>query len=633
MLLPEFVKKYSQSFPLHIKVLRGYCGPSSRLTISTSDTYNIHFIKHTKVVAIKDAHDTPYSIPLNSAIEFGMVYDPNNNHSEAVNGLTFGKVSEIIGLPIPPKVFCALEAFQGEDEKSTLYDNEILVVKQVLKSRFKSKKALKVYSLLTQSEKLLQEDCSGHFTTQPYMVRMHLPEMIEHVINPFPHQAIIFFGAEVYQNPEMEVQVQDLASSVLSKVITMCHCMTETSLIASSLVTNKRRRPYCDCDAEGADLFDIPVNDENLAGIEVAVLTPNTEEETEQLYDDTRSIVEQFNPTRVRSCKDTGSEYSFTAQSLFYSAVRPGCEKMGVEIDTPSSIYVNVQIRRPPLATPPSPPIKPKPQNQKVVQQTVQHHVSQQHMPQTVSQQHMPQMVAQQHMPQTVAQQHMPQTVSQQHVSQTVSQQHMPQTVAQQHMPQTVAQQHMPQTVAQQHMPQTVAQQHMPQTVSQQHMPQTELYETPSQPQAASELNDDDYETVDHDDEVFEYDEVPVSSKQPDKPSIANEAALSTKLGEFQSSTKALEMRITSLESQSKKQTQVTTDLQAVKSSVDQLAKQMEALEAKYQQLSVSQLVSHARPLADMNGGEHDAASSVETNMSTLRFMNILQVSRWFILQ
>ena len=592
MLLPEFVKKYSQSFPLHIKVLRGYCGPSSRLTISTSDTYNIHFIKHTKVVAIKDAHDTPYSIPLNSAIEFGMVYDPNNNHSEAVNGLTFGKVSEIIGLPIPPKVFCALEAFQGEDEKSTLYDNEILVVKQVLKSRFKSKKALKVYSLLTQSEKLLQEDCSGHFTTQPYMVRMHLPEMIEHVINPFPHQAIIFFGAEVYQNPEMEAQVQDLASSVLSKVITMCHCMTETSLIASSLVTNKRRRPYCDCDAEGADLFDIPVNDENLAGIEVAVLTPNTEEETEQLYDDTRSIVEQFNPTRVRSCKDTGSEYSFTAQSLFYSVVRPGCEKMGVEIDTPSSIYVNVQIKRPPLATPPSPPIKPKPQNQKVVQQTVKQHVSQQHM------------------------------------HQTVAQQHMPQTVAQQHMLQTVAQQHMPQTVAQQHMPQTVAQQNVSQMVAQQHMSQTESHETPSQPQAASELNDDDYETGDHDDEVFEYDEVPVSSKEPDKPSIANEAALSTKLSEFQSSTKALEMRITSLESQSKKQTQVTTDLQTVKSSVDQLAKQMEGLEAKYQQLSVSQLVSHARPLADMNGGEHDAASSVETNMSTLRSMNILQVSR-----
>ena len=535
MLLPEFVKKYSESFPLHIKVLKGYCGPSSRLTISTSDTYNIHFIKHTKVVAIKDAHDTPYSIPLNSAIEFGMVYDPNNNHSEAVNGLTFTKLSEIIALPTPPKVFCVLKAFRGDDEKSTLYDNEILVVKQVLKSRFKSKRALKVYSLLAQSEKLLPEDCTGQFTTQPNMVRMHLPEMIEHVIYPFPHRAIIFFGAEVYQNPEMEVQVQDLASSVLSKVITMCHCMTETSLIASSLITNKRK-PYSDYDAESADLFDIPVNDENLAGIEVAVLTPNTEEETEQLYDDTRSIVEKFNPTKVRSCRDTGSEYSFTAQSLFYSAVRPGCEKMGVEIDTPSSIYGNLPIKHPPLATPPSPPIKPKQQQQKVVQQLVQRRLSQQHVPQTVS------------------------------------------------------------------------------------------HENFSQPQAASELSDNDYDTVDRDDEVFEYDEVPVAMKQSDKPNVANEAALSTKLSEFQASTKALEMRITSLESQDNKQTQVATDLQAVKSSVDQLSKQLKALEAKYQQLSASQHIYQAVPPALMNGGD-SAASCVETNMGTLRCMNILQVS------
>ena len=87
-------------------------------------------------------------------------------------------------------------------------------------------------------------------------------------------------------------------------------------------------------------------------------------------------------------------------------------------------------------------------------------------------------------------------------------------------------------------------------------------------------------------------------------------------------------MRITSLESQNRKQTQqVATDLQAVKSSVDQLSKQLKALEAKYQQLSASQHIPQAVPLALMNGGD-SAASCVETNMGTLRCMNILQVSR-----
>ena len=54
MHLPDFVQRYSKSFPVRIQVMKGYCGPSSRFTISTCDTYNIHFLKHTKVVTIKE---------------------------------------------------------------------------------------------------------------------------------------------------------------------------------------------------------------------------------------------------------------------------------------------------------------------------------------------------------------------------------------------------------------------------------------------------------------------------------------------------------------------------------------------------------------------------------------------------
>ena len=392
MHLQDFAEKYSKSFPVHIKVLKGYCGPSSRLTISSSDTYNIHFMKHTKVVSIKDAHDTPYSIPLNSAIEFGLVYDPNDNRSEAINGLTFEKISEITAAHTPPKVFCALKAFRGEDEKSSVYDNEVLIVKQVLKPRFKGKRAVKVYSLLTNSEKLLHEDCIGQFTTQPYMVRMHLLEMIEHVANPFPHQAIVYFSTDIYQNPETAAQVQELPDTILSKVITMCHCITETSLIASSLFADEQH-PYRNSDSDTDNLFDIPVDD-NLAEIEVAVIETNDVEETEKLYDDTRSIVERFNPSKVRSCKDTGSEHTYTAQSLFYSAVRPGYESIGIEIDTPSTIYDYVEPRSF-LSKAPLPPRQHKQQlqeeiqqqNEKSLPQSLQQHVPQQH----VQQQYAPQ--------------------------------------------------------------------------------------------------------------------------------------------------------------------------------------------------------------------------------------------------
>ena len=120
--------------------------------------------------------------------------------------------------------------------------------------------------------------------------------------------------------------------------------MTETSLIASSVLQGKPH-PYeyrnNESSSEDNVLFDIPV-DETLDEIEVAVIESNDSKETEQLYDSTRTIYEKFNPRKVRTCKDTGSEQSFTAQSLFYAAVRQGCETVGVELSTPSVIYEHI---------------------------------------------------------------------------------------------------------------------------------------------------------------------------------------------------------------------------------------------------------------------------------------------------
>jgi len=527
-------------------------------------------MKHTKVIVIKDAHNTPYSIPLNSAIEFGLVYDPNDNRSEAINGLAFVKISEITAAHTPPKVFCALKAFRGEDEKSSVYDNEVLIVKQVLKPRFKGKRALKVYSLLTKSEKLLHEDCIGQFTTQPYMVRMHLLEMIEHVAHPFPHQAIMYFSPDIYQNPETAAQVQELSDTILSKVITMCHCITETSLIASSL------HPYhnLDSDSDIDNLFDIPV-DENLAKIEVAVIKTNDVEETEKLYVNTRSIVERFNPSRLRSCADTGTKHTFTAQSLFYSAVRPRYENIGIEIDTPSIIYDKIKPR--PFLSKAAPP-------QSQHQQKLQEEIQQQH-----------EKILKQRMQQYMPQQHMPQ-------------QHMPQ----QHMPL----QHMPL----QHMPQ----QHMPlQHVPQEHMPQRAY-----QSQATTAGEDENYRTVDHTAEFCddEYDDVETTIKTR-KQNKAEETAMAAKFSTFKSDTRELKARITSLESETKKQTQ---ELQTVKASVHQHSKQFKALEAKCEQLAASQLVSQSLPLPrqiDMNReGSEGSSSSQEANREILRSVNRMQV-------
>ena len=67
-------------------------------------------------------------------------------------------------------------------------------------------------------------------------------------------------------------------------------------------------------------------------------------DETEKLYDDTRSIYERYNPLRIKPIRDMNCDRTAAAQSLFFAAVRKGWEKHGIQLDEPSSIYTNVNL-------------------------------------------------------------------------------------------------------------------------------------------------------------------------------------------------------------------------------------------------------------------------------------------------
>ena len=76
MSLKKLVSRHSKSFPLRIHVLEGFSGHTSELTISTADEYNIHFTKHQTVVTVRASSWELYSVPINSAIQFGLLYNP-----------------------------------------------------------------------------------------------------------------------------------------------------------------------------------------------------------------------------------------------------------------------------------------------------------------------------------------------------------------------------------------------------------------------------------------------------------------------------------------------------------------------------------------------------------------------------
>ena len=48
--LGDFIAKYQDELPLHVRVCKGFYGQSERTSVSEGDTFNIHFIKKSQVL-------------------------------------------------------------------------------------------------------------------------------------------------------------------------------------------------------------------------------------------------------------------------------------------------------------------------------------------------------------------------------------------------------------------------------------------------------------------------------------------------------------------------------------------------------------------------------------------------------
>ena len=48
--LENFISKYQDELPLHVRVCKGFYGQSERTSVSEGDTFNIHFIKKSQVL-------------------------------------------------------------------------------------------------------------------------------------------------------------------------------------------------------------------------------------------------------------------------------------------------------------------------------------------------------------------------------------------------------------------------------------------------------------------------------------------------------------------------------------------------------------------------------------------------------
>ena len=207
--LLELAEKHSGSFPLRVKVSKGFSTP--QVEISAGNVYNIHFLKKTNVVTIRDSIQNEYTIPLNSAAQFGIIYGQGGHGGMPA---VFTTAEDIMAADLLPRVICATRRYRGRKLESSVVAGEVLIVQGIHQPQ--SSKSLLVFSTTTAQEKKLKKECAGCFTTDPQQTKMYLTELLGNVQNRLPLVARLYF------DPDCDEQLpEQLPDYLIDKPVTL----------------------------------------------------------------------------------------------------------------------------------------------------------------------------------------------------------------------------------------------------------------------------------------------------------------------------------------------------------------------------------------------------------------------------
>ena len=203
----ELHDRHKDDFPLIVRVSKGFYGMDERSSVSEGDIFHIHFVKQEKVVQVrlKDVGDE-LKIPVNSNLQFGLLYNPFDKLKQAMNGFTITTVGKVLEMPFLPHVLRTSRKVQG------LFDENELMIVMEKKEKY-GKNYLKVLTPSGQY-KHLNESCEGHFVTKPHSVRLFLSDICQQLGNRFPLDAVLYSNADT----EDELPLHFKSSSLVTLV-------------------------------------------------------------------------------------------------------------------------------------------------------------------------------------------------------------------------------------------------------------------------------------------------------------------------------------------------------------------------------------------------------------------------------
>jgi hypothetical protein len=321
MSLKDVIKEYQHKFPIEVEVTSGFFGETDEDTFSEGDKLNFHFVKHVSVAVIETCNGTTIRLPLNSDMQFAILYNPNDDLKEAViSGFTFKSVKELLMQKKLPKVVCATKEYSSNNSNYSVEKGEFLIINEVKHGRFGGQ-SLMCTSLVTSKQKRLSESCQGQFTTHPNSLKLYILELTSKFADDLPMEVVVM--TDSCSSNQAGASKPKLSFNEVVKVKSV---EKETAIIATPFVDGEEVT-----ENGNPIVFDIPVN---LDLMEVQVLEPRANMTCEKLYEDTRQLFESYDPTnQIR----VGSK---TDEDVYcYTSFRTDQKNIGVDILPPENIY------------------------------------------------------------------------------------------------------------------------------------------------------------------------------------------------------------------------------------------------------------------------------------------------------
>ena len=182
--LPDFVKAHAKMFPVTALVTSGYQSDDGDVEISSNTIMHIYSLHNTPVVLAMNENRPLPPIPLTTEIPFSVLYNPNNDMIEAMQGFVFGDVSSLLSMAHPPKVICVTKEWAGDS--TIICKGEILVINKRFVPGPHVAAGIVTISISKMVEKFLPGKCAGYFSTDPKLIQMSLMNIFLHISDPFP---------------------------------------------------------------------------------------------------------------------------------------------------------------------------------------------------------------------------------------------------------------------------------------------------------------------------------------------------------------------------------------------------------------------------------------------------------------